>query len=47
LAPTRSGRKDGKVTKEIALHREEGKSIWMLGALMTFKATAAGDGRCT
>jgi len=27
------------VTKEIALQREEGNSIWMLGALMTFKAT--------
>jgi len=29
------------VRKEIALHRQEGKSIWMLGALMTFKATGA------
>ncbi len=29
------------MTKDIALHRDEGKSIWMLGALMTFKATGA------
>ncbi len=29
------------MTKEIALHREQGQSIWMVGALMTFKATAA------
>lgn len=29
------------MTKEIALHRDEGQSIWMLGILMTFKATAA------
>ena len=29
------------MTKEIALHREQGQSIWMAGALMTFKATAA------
>ena len=28
------------MTKEIALHRDEGQSIWMLGILMTFKATA-------
>ena len=32
------------MTKPIALHREEGKSIWMLGALITFKATAAETG---
>ena len=29
------------MTKDVALHRDEGKSIWMLGALMTFKATGA------
>ena len=28
------------MTKEIALHRDEGQSIWMLGILMTLKATA-------
>ena len=34
------------MTKEIALHRDEGKSIWMLGGLLTFKATGAEtDGR--
>ena len=27
------------MTQEIALHRDEGTSIWMLGHLMTFKAT--------
>src|SRR5439155_18138950 len=27
------------MTKEIALHRDEGQSIWMLGILMTFNAT--------
>lgn len=27
------------MTQEIALHRDQGTSIWMLGHLMTFKAT--------
>ena len=32
------------MTKEITLDREEGKSIWMLGHLLTFKATGAETG---
>ena len=32
------------MTDKIALHRDEGTSIWMLGHLMTFKATGAQTG---
>ena len=32
------------MTDNIALHRDEGTSIWMLGHLMTFKATGAQTG---
>jgi len=32
------------MTQQIALHRDQGKSIWMLGHLMTFKATGGETG---
>jgi quercetin dioxygenase-like cupin family protein len=32
------------MSKDIALHRDQGASIWMLGHLMTFKATGADTG---